>query len=204
MPIDRIKRYPTLAAMLAAPRKLTGALMAPAVELAFVDGVGLYVRDKNAATFTIPGQPGSLTAGFVQDVIAEGTLTNAQIKAIRATPVTIVAAPGVGFMLRPNWLQLFLDYGTNVLTEATANLDLRYVGVASPVFLTVEMTGFIDQAADTFTSSPVGIDKIFSKANSENKGLELFNNGAGEFGGNAGLDTVIRWKISYSIVPSGF
>lgn len=204
MPIDRIKRYATVAAMQAVPRKPAGGTSRTAVELAFVDGVGLFVRDKNDATFTVLGQQGALTLGLVPEIVAEGALTNAQIKALRATPITIVAAPGAGFMLMPKWIWLALDYGTNVFTESADNMDLRWVGVASPACVTIEMTGFIDQSADTVTRAIIPTDKIVSKANSENKGLELFNNGDGEWGGNAAADTVIRWKLAYSIIPTGF
>lgn len=205
MPIDKIKRYSTLAVMLAQPRKPTGGTSRTAVELAFVDGVGLFIRDKNDASFTILGQNGALTTGFIPEIIAEGSMTSLVVKALRATPITLVAAPGAGFTLRAKWIQLFADYGgTNAWTESTANLDVRYVGVASPVFMTVETTAFIDQTADMITSTLIGGDKIVSKANGENKGIELFNNGAGEIAGNAANDNVLRWKLAYTITPTGF
>lgn len=131
------------------------------------------------------------------------TLTNAQIKALRATPVTLVAAPGAGRVLVVHRYALFLKAGTNVLTESAANLDFRYVGVASPVLGTIEATGFIDQAASTMTQGVVAQDKIVSKANSDNKGVELFNNGAGEYGGNAALDATMVVAVWYSITPAG-
>lgn len=133
----------------------------------------------------------------------EGVLTNAQIKALRASPVTVIAAPGAGAVIKVDSYLLALKAGTNVLTESTANIDVRYVGVASPVLSTAEMTGFIDQAADTITQGIVAQDKIISKANSQNKGVELFNNGAGEFGGNAAADALLYYRIWYQIVPTG-
>lgn len=128
----------------------------------------------------------------------EITLTNAQIKALRASPLTLVLAPGLGRYLDPIAMDLVLKAGTNVLTEATANLDLRYVGKAAGVLHTSEMTGFIDQAVDMTTRARVANDKIITRANCENLGLELFNNGAGEFGGNAALDALLKVRLWYS------
>lgn len=155
-----------------------------------------------SSTQTVTGAK-SFTADGA-DQFAEVALTNAEIKALRASPKTLIAAPGAGKMIMLRKIVLLLDAGTNVLTETAANLDVRFVGVASPVLLTLEATGFIDQAADTSTQGLVASDKIVSKANSENKGIELFNNGAGEYGGNAANDALLRAKLWYSVISTGW
>lgn len=208
--IDRIVRLATIAGFRTRPRR-SGNTNAPFVEMAWVDDIGGFVARTPAgvvhsvlsqAETSMPG--GALAAGVTPYVLAGGTLTNAQVKALRASPVTLVAAPGAGLVIIPHRLVLILDYGgTNVFTETADNLDLRYVGVASPVLMTVESTGFIDQSADTMTIGNVAHDKIVTAANSANKGVELFNNGDGEIGGNAGNDNLLKWRLLYSVVSTG-
>ena len=89
---------------------------------------------------------------------ADVALTNADIKALRATPKTLVPAPGTGKVIEFLSAVLMLKAGTNVLTEATANLAVRYKdGAGVQVSQTIETTGFIDQAADQIT---YGLQKL--------------------------------------------
>ncbi len=137
---------------------------------------------------------------------AEVALTNAEIKALRATPKTLVAAPGAGYVLDFISAVLFHDYGgTNVWTETADNLAVKLVdGSGSQVSETIEMTGFIDQNADTLTTARRKLDAIASKTASENVALVLHNTGDGEFGGNAGADNLMRVKVTYRIHASGW
>lgn len=132
--------------------------------------------------------------------LATGTISNAEIKALAATPKTLVAAPGAGKVLIFEKLLLKLNYGSEVLTESADNLVVKYTddtGVA--VSDTIEATGFIDQAADTQT---VGIpikDAIVPSSSAENQALVLDNNGDGEYGGNASADSTISFQIWYRV-----
>lgn len=141
------------------------------------------------------------------------TLTSAVIKALRATPATLVAAPGVGKALMYLGAALFLDYaGTNVFTESTANLTVKYNnGAGAAAGFSIESTGFIDQATDTasFNSSKLGGaadlgNIILAKAAVENLPLVLHNIGAGEIAGNAGNDNVLRVRTYFAVVRTGF
>lgn len=144
------------------------------------------------------------TAKLSKDTIqvAEVALTNAQIKALRATPVTLIAAPGAGKVIEVTGWQIILDAGTNALTESAANLDVRYAGATA--IGTTETTGFIDQTTDQWIYGRPANDKLVTKANCENKAVELFNNGAAEFGGNAAADALLRVKIAYRIWSTGW
>src|SRR3954454_12093238 len=119
---------------------------------------GAQVGSGTQIEFTAPGvtatDNGSKTTYDVTPVInvATVTLTNAEIKALRATPKTLVAAPGSGKVLEFLSAQLKLVAGANVLTESTANLAVKYTnGSGAQVSQTIEATGFIDQAANTVT-----------------------------------------------------
>lgn len=129
------------------------------------------------------------------------TLTNAQIKALRATPVELVPAPGTSRLLVFLGALLKLTAGANVLTESTANLGIKFTdGSGVQVNETVEATGFIDQAADTMTSARPKLDPIVASTGCANKALVLHNLGGGEFGGNAALDATLTVVVLYAVV----
>lgn len=127
-------------------------------------------------------------------------LTNANIKALRATPITLVAAQGASKVLEFVSAVLRLDYGANVLTESADNMAVRYDnGAGAIVSQAIEATGFIDAAADTITNALPKIDAIVAQASGANKALVLHNTGDGEYGGNAGADTVMVVKVAYRV-----
>ncbi len=147
-----------------------------------------------------------LTSGYSgtigESVIRQASIsiTNAQIKALRATPKTLVAAQGATKYLEFISLVMYLDYGSNVFTESTDNMAVRFTdGSGAIVSQAIEATGFIDAAADTITNGLPKIDAIVSAAASLNQALVLHNTGDGEYGGNAGADTVIRAIVTYRI-----
>lgn len=148
-------------------------------------------------------QSGDMHPSLVQ--YAEVTLTNAEIKALRAAPKTLVAAPGAGKVLEFISAQLFLDYGSNALTESTDNLAIRFGdGTGTIVSQAIEAGGFIDATADTMTNALPKIDAAAAKTACENKALVLHNTGDGEFGGNAGADTTMRVKVAYRVHSTGW
>lgn len=154
-------------------------------------------------TVAMSGVVTSTGDGAVQ--YAEVALTNAEIKALRATPKTLVAAPAAGKVLKFLGALLILDAGANVLTESTANLGIKYTdGSGVQVNETVEATGFIDQAVDTATEARPKLDPIVAKTGNEAKALVLHNLGGGEYAGNVAADALMRVKIWYSVITTGW
>jgi len=128
------------------------------------------------------------------------SLTAAQIKVLRATPFELVAAQGVGTSIEFVSAILKLNAGSEVLSETDANLVIEYDnGAAAAVSQVVECGGFIDQAADTQTNVQPVIDAIDASADIENKNIALFNDGAGEFAGNATDDATLDVHITYRV-----
>lgn len=135
---------------------------------------------------------------------AEVSIAAGAVRTLRATPVTLVAAPGAGKIAKLLGGILLLDYATAVFTETAYNLAVRYVDGAGVIASqAIETTGFIDQAADTMTTVEPKIDAIAAKAGCENVPLVLHNTGAAEFGG-ATATSVLRGKVWYAVVSSGW
>ena len=143
---------------------------------------------------------GKVTVDDTMIQYAETTLTSAQVKALAATQIELVAAPGAGKCIEFVSALLKLDYGSNVFTESADNLAIKYTdasGVA--VSQTIESTGFIDQSADTYTNAVPEKDQIVAASGCENKALVLDNTGDGEIAGNAANDNTLVVGVAYRV-----
>ncbi len=120
-----------------------------------------------------------------------------EMKACRATPKTLVAAPGAGFLLEFLSAVFIYDYAA-VYTESADNLAVRYTdGSGTVVSLTLETTGLLDQTADKISAlSKLATDPLLA----ENAALVLHNTGDGELGGTG---SPCRMKIAYRVHATG-
>ncbi len=177
----------------------------------FSDGTDWYSQPVTTAAFVSGLISGDLTVdGSGVATLADGlvhtasvTITNAQLKALRATPITIVAAPGANKINSFVSGTLVLLAGANVLTETGANLALKYnSGAGVAVSNDVEATGFIDQAVSTATSVTPKLDAIVAVSAGANKTLVLHNVGGGEIAGNAAADATLLVHVAYRIRPT--
>lgn len=91
-------------------------------------------------------------AGPAIDVITDVTITSAQLLALNATPITLVAAPAAGTANVLLDVQFFLDYNSAAYAGIAAGEDLavRYTNGSGDILATVEATGFLDATADAF------------------------------------------------------
>jgi hypothetical protein len=156
-----------------------------------------------------PGQP--VSAGSIGNTqlaethiqYATVAVTNGQIKALRASPKTLVAAPASGYILKLLGGMIALNAGSNVLTESADNLAVKYTdGSGVAVSETIETTGFIDQAADTYTSIVPVKDAIVAETGAAAQALVLHNTGDGEIAGNAAADATLAVHIWYAVIPA--
>lgn len=182
----------------------TGGVSAQAGDVMINDSLTRVTGDPVAWLCTAAGDPGTWEAVYSGGIqYAEVSIAAAALATLRATPVTLVAAPGAGKILQFLGAELILDWVTPGFTETTDNMAVKYVdGSGVAVSQAIECTGFIDQVADTKTNALPKIDVIATKAQSENVPLVLHNTGDGEWGGSGG--SALRVKISYRTVNSGW
>jgi len=124
---------------------------------------------------------------------AEIAVTVAEMLAIRATPKTLVAAPGAGYALEFVSALFIYDYAA-AFTETDDNLAIRYTdGSGTTVSLTLEATGLLDATADKIsTIQPLATDVLVTA----NAALVLHNTGNGELGGTG---SPCRVKVAYRV-----
>lgn len=129
-------------------------------------------------------------------------LTAAQVKALAATNVTLVTAPGAGLAAIPVAWYGYLEHGgTNdfVQTAGTDQLALRYAASTeiAEIGSEAQVTALIEASAD----APL-YDTIEGGFVPEaNKAIVLDNNGANEYTGNAANDNTLSIRVWYRVVP---
>lgn len=128
---------------------------------------------------------------------AEVAVSIAQMKAARATPVELVAAPGAGYMLEFISATFIIDY-VAAYTESAANLEIRFTNGSGAIASTVlEATGLADATSDQVRTWKAAATDITPVANAA---LVMFNNGAGEWGGTG---SPVRVKVAYRVHATG-
>jgi hypothetical protein len=130
-------------------------------------------------------------------------LSNADIKALRATPKVLVSAAGANTVIELVSAVLILDYGSEVLTESVDNMVIEYETSGQDVTAAIEATGFIDAGADTMAFIQPQTVAAVAASSVVNKGLQLFNTGDGEYAGNATADTTMTVKVAYRVHADG-
>lgn len=130
------------------------------------------------------------------------TLTSANILAMNATPVTILAAPGAGKVIVVDEIEFFHDYATAAYADGgdvtieyeTSGLDVNVFDVAL-VTATSDDNWVIKPLTYTSTASTSSHASLTANAN---KAL-LITNATGAFtGGNA--SNIIKMRIRYHVV----
>ena len=163
-------------------------------------GNATHTGTVTAASLTVTGTVTAPTSFLRTETVS---ITNAEMLALRATPKTLVAAPGAGYTIEFISAQLYFDY-TGAYTETADNMAIRFTdGSGTIVSQAIEATDFVDATADTMTNALPKIDAISAKSACDNKALVLHNTGDGEYGGGNAAN-VVRVRITYRVHPAGW
>lgn len=139
--------------------------------------------------------------GYTQ--YAQVALTNAQMLALRATPITIIAAPGAGKIIEFVSAVLCFDRA-GAYTETADNLAFKYTdGSGQAVSETIETTGFLTAAGDAVMPVKPITSAVILTAAGVNQAIVLHNTGDGELGGG-NADNEVLVKVAYRVHSTGF
>lgn len=129
---------------------------------------------------------------------AEVTLTAAQVKALKATPISLVAAPGADLAIVPVAINLVANYGgTNAFTESADDLSIGYSGGAE--IMEIESTGLIDQTNDEWRYITFEHAETFIP---EENTAVVITNLDDEIAGNAANNNTVAVRLYYRVVPT--
>ena len=113
------------------------------------DSSGTLLAAMNYQGIVYSGASGLFAS--VVPLIANVVISSAQLKALHATKVTIIPAPGSGLILYPQSFFCQYDYGTQTYSGASTNFYLGYGGQSSITSSTAvgffPTAGFIDQTS---------------------------------------------------------
>lgn len=126
-------------------------------------------------------------------------LTSAQLLALKATPVSIIPAPGAGKFINVLGANVYYSFLTAAYTLNAGTLKLYHGPVANAKPLTAALeTGLIDQAANRSNLDiPILATGNLTDAQALNVDVEVGNAGAAEFTLGAGTVEFVVW---YQIV----
>ncbi len=126
-----------------------------------------------------------------------GTLSNAQIKALHASPVQIVAAAGAGNVIVVLQATLKLNYGGTSAFVAGGGATIALVyGTGSSSTSTVMFSNTnLTQTASLMQTYSGQINAGYSAVN--NIALNFYNTSATEISGNAANDNTMSYSVTY-------
>jgi len=166
--------------------------------------IGATIALANNAVATAQIADDAVTTAKIDPTVinfASATLTSAQVKALKATPITLVAAPGADLAIVPVAINIVANYGgTNAFTESADDLSICYATTpASNEIKEIESTGLIDQTNDEWRYITFEHAETFIPV--ENDAV-VITNLDDEIAGNAAANNTVLVRLYYRIVPT--
>jgi hypothetical protein len=132
-------------------------------------------------------------------ITVTGSLTNSQIKNLHGTPITLVSAPGVGFIILPILAYAKFNYGGNnaFTTGANQNITLYLSTSFNTTIVLLSPTQLTTTTSQYFGNENAANNVV---TGAENQALILYNTSATEIAGNAANNNTIAYSITYIIL----
>ena len=162
--------------------------------------VGASIAIANGAVDTAQLAAGAVTSAKVEAGLLQYTdtqLTAAQVNALAAANIELVAAPGSALAVIPVGVHLFLDHGGTdfVQVNNTDQLALKYSGGAeiAEIGAEAQCTTLLEASADAALYDPLDATGYVPVANAA---IVLDNNGAAEYTTGNGTLSVRVWHVT--------
>lgn len=84
------------------------------------------------------------------DSYVDVKLTAAQLDALNATPITLIAAPGASKIIHVTKVLGFLDYGSAAYAGTSETLKICYTNASGDIICQFDETTFVEATADTY------------------------------------------------------
>jgi len=157
-----------------------------------------YVR-RGMANTGVGNQVINILDGVGEMRAVDKIVSSAEILALGATPITLVAAPGIATKyLEFLGASVFLDYGgTAYASDAGEDLAIRYTGGSGTIVSTqIDGTGLHATADTLWALRPANATSELETALTANAALVLDNVGSGEvITGNSPLKIRVYYRI---------
>jgi hypothetical protein len=155
------------------------------------------VLTSNGTNFTSTANPiGTLK-------VVELVITSAQIKALVATPITLIAAPGSGKTISLVSVTRYYNYGgTNVFVAGAAQAINLSFDNTTTIIAAVSNALLVGTSDSQIALSPTGVALAASVSQAENKAITISNSTATEITGNAANDNSIKITALYYVVSA--
>jgi len=157
---------------------------------------------------TVQGTGNATMAGYTfsttgtSEYVSVVDINDAELVALRATPMELVATPGAGAYIEVVSCQLIFDYGSGTAyAESADNLILGYDDGTTQIGNTLEMTGFIDQVNDMVLWW-VNSATAHNPSLLVNKNIAIKNSGDGEIVTGDASDGALRVITTYRVHTS--
>ena len=136
-----------------------------------------------------------LEVGLLQ--YTDTQLTAAEVNALRATNIEVVAAPGANLAIFPVRVHIFLDHGGTDFVQANNSDQLALAYSASNEIMEIgseaQCTALLEAAADAALFDPADMAGFVPEAN---KAIDLDNNGAAEYTTGDGTLSIRVWHVA--------
>lgn len=98
---------------------------------------------------------GELSIAHEVPLYKDVTLTAAQLDAIAATPITLIAAPGAGKVLLVNQVYGFLDFNSAAYAGSSQVLNIRYTDGSGDIICSFAEAAFVEATADAYEAPAI-------------------------------------------------
>lgn len=115
----------------------------------------------------VQSEEGFMIGSDVMQDSIDVTITSAQLLALNATPITLIAAPGANKAIIPLSIVAYKAAGTAYAGIAAGeDIAIRYTNGSGTILMSFETTGFLDQATAQ-TRVATGIESAEGTASAE-------------------------------------